>query len=252
MNIEVIGGYVWEIFPKEVITYYIRKYLMILLLVFSSPEMVHAREIFGTGFAVGDGHYILTAFHVVAGGKAISVSRPDHRGWERVDFIAGDQRLDLALLRAATERPALRFAEWSDVEAGLNVYVIGYPDPLRLGFSAKITAGIFNGVRDVDRSFNLFQISAQIQNGNSGSPVFAPNGLVIGLVASRVNEDDFRAVSGDYGQDINFAIRSDIVKKFLRDNGIIDPNGREFWNEYMNGVEIYKKYSSSTVIVSVD
>ncbi|KUR76598.1 serine protease [Novosphingobium sp. Fuku2-ISO-50] len=227
----------------------LRGLCVVIAPVCAMPGEAWAGEVFGTGFVVGDGHYILTALHVVADGGPIRVNAPDHRGWDAAELVASSQRLDVALLKTTTVRPALQLGKWGDVPPGLDVYVMGYPQPRQLGFAPKITAGLFNGDRDVVGSFELFQISAEIQRGNSGSPVLSPDGLVIGLVRARVDEKESLSKIGESFQNVNFALNSDLIAKFLHENKI-DFVLREIdTNKYARPMTIYRMAVDSVVVI---
>jgi S1-C subfamily serine protease len=53
-----------------------------------------------------------------------------------------------------------------------------------VGVSTSVTLGIINGIREENA---LIQLSALINPGNSGSPIFNTDGEVIGMVAARIN-----------------------------------------------------------------
>ena len=69
-----------------------------------------------------------------------------------------------------------------------------------------------------DSSF--YQISVPIQGGNSGGPLVTENGIVAGVVVATVNARKFLSLTGDIPQNINFAIKSDVLQGFLMRNGI--------------------------------
>jgi S1-C subfamily serine protease len=59
------------------------------------------------------------------------------------------------------------------------------------------------------------QIDVPIQRGNSGGPVFDAAGNVIGIVVSKLDALKLAKSTGDLPQNINFAIRGDVVRAFL-------------------------------------
>ncbi len=63
------------------------------------------------------------------------------------------------------------------------------------------------------------QISAPVQQGNSGGPALDQFGNVIGIVQSK----QVAFASGDVPQNVNFAIKSTIALNFLEANGIEAP-----------------------------
>ncbi|MGQ0751881.1 MAG: trypsin-like peptidase domain-containing protein [Betaproteobacteria bacterium] len=62
-------------------------------------------------------------------------------------------------------------------------------------------------------------ISVPIQRGHSGGPVFDQAGNVIGVVVSKLDALKVAQRMGDLPQNINFAIRGDVVRSFLEAHG---------------------------------
>jgi serine protease Do len=153
----------------------------------------------GTGFVVSPG-YLLTAYHVVQGQTAV---------------------LDLALLKGRVELPALSLASSADLPTGLEINVIGYPQPRVQGMGKKITHGIVNGYRSEKQNaqdIGLVQISAEVAKGNSGGPVIAPDGTVIGMVQRKLDANKVAAQTDDVLVNVNYALRSSQIIKFLQNS----------------------------------
>ncbi len=84
---------------------------------------------------------------------------------------------------------------------GDKLYTLGNP----LGvFQNTLSDGILSGVRQMD-GYKLFQLSAPISHGSSGSPVFNSSGEVIAIVEATISE----------GQNLNFAIPIDYAAGML-------------------------------------
>ena len=176
----------------------------------------------GTAFVVADG-YLLTALHVVRDPNSVWVGPFEGKRWSKAELVSSDSALDLALLRAKFSAPALSFAPWSDVPVGLEVSVIGYPQPRLQGLSKKITQGIINGNRsDRNESFDagFFQLSAEISKGNSGSPVLSPEGLVVGMVQKKLDALSVAAKGHDLPVNVNYALKSSELMAFLQKAGL--------------------------------
>jgi Trypsin-like peptidase domain len=110
---------------------------------------------------------------------------------------------DLAVLSVATtNHPYLQLCKSPGVE-GQSILVIGNPE----GLQGTVTTGIISAIRSTE---SLFQISAPISPGSSGSPVLdADSGMVIGVVVSFYKE----------GQNLNFAIPSWQITELLDNAG---------------------------------
>ena len=176
----------------------------------------------GTAFAVADGYW-LTAHHVVEGKDLVLIGPLERSRWVRAEIVKTDNRLDLVLLKARANRPVLSFARWQEVPTGLEVSVIGYPQPRVQGLSKKITQGIINGNRS-DRNESIdtgyFQLSAEVAMGNSGGPVLAPDGLVVGMVQKKVNVQRVAERTQDVLVNVSFALKSAQLLDFLRDTPV--------------------------------
>jgi S1-C subfamily serine protease len=66
-----------------------------------------------------------------------------------------------------------------------------------------------SGIRNDRR---IIQITAPVQPGNSGSPVLALNGSVVGVVVGKLNPFEGK---GDVPQNVNFAVSLGILQSFL-------------------------------------
>ena len=176
----------------------------------------------GTAFTVADGYW-LTAFHVVEGKDFVLLGPLERGRWIRAEVIKTDARLDLALLKARATRPVLAFARWQEVPVGLEVSVIGFPQPRVQGLSKKITQGIINGNRS-DRNESIdtgyFQLSAEVAMGNSGGPVLALDGAVVGMVQKKVNVQRVAERTQDVLVNVSFALKSAPLLDFLRDTPV--------------------------------
>lgn len=175
--------------------------------------------ILGTGFAIAPG-YILTAHHVVQNRSSLMVGPMPHGHWVRAEVLKSDAGLDLALLSANVSGPGLALASNLIAPTGLEISVIGYPQPAVQGLSAKITQGIINGTRTSrvhGQTQTLLQISSEITSGNSGSPVLAPDGTVIGLVQRKINAQKVAEKGNDLIINVAYALPTSQILQFLKD-----------------------------------
>lgn len=145
----------------------------------------------GTGFALNDG-YIATNFHVVDGAKSISVLGV--KGVYNIEFgadvIATDKVNDLAIIKINDSRfsgfGAIPYrVKTSTSEVGEDIFVLGYPLTTTMGDEIKLTTGVISSKTGFQGDVSLYQISAPIQPGNSGGPLFDGNGNLIGIVNAK-------------------------------------------------------------------
>jgi S1-C subfamily serine protease len=64
------------------------------------------------------------------------------------------------------------------------------------------------------------QISVPVQRGNSGGPVLDQAGNVIGVVVSKLDALKLAQRTGDIPQNVNFAIKGEVVRTFLEAQNI--------------------------------
>ena len=171
----------------------------------------------GTGFVVADG-LMVTAAHVLRDKDSVWVGPIEPKRWLRAQVVKVDQQFDLALIAVKLDTPALNLARWSDVPNGLEVFVVGFPQPRLQGLSKKITQGLINGNRsNRNESFDsgYFQFSAEVQHGNSGGPIFAPDGLVVGMVQKKLNALSVAEKTNDLPVNVSYGLKSSEIVNFL-------------------------------------
>ncbi len=171
----------------------------------------------GTGFVVAEG-LMVTAAHVLRDKDSVWVGPMEAKRWLRAQVVKVDEQHDLALIAVKLDAPALSLARWSDVPNGLEVFVVGFPQPRLQGLSKKITQGLINGNRsDRNESFDsgYFQFSAEVQQGNSGGPIFSPDGLVVGMVQKKLNALSVAEKTNDLPVNVSYGVKSSEIVNFL-------------------------------------
>jgi len=183
-----------------------------------APGQVQASS--GSGIFVNGDGIVLTNAHVAGTCKAIIVkaynASPVPGALESVD-----PKNDLALVRTRPGygAPAVFRAQNRPARLGENVGVVGYPLAGLLSSEPKATFGQVNSVAGMNNDYTLLQISAPIQPGNSGGPVYDQNGFVLGIVVSTTSPALIAKI-GVVPQNINFAIRSEIAQIFMTAHGV--------------------------------
>ena len=142
----------------------------------------------GTGFALKNG-YVVTNFHVIENSKSIVVIGVN--GNQNIEYkaivVATDKNNDLALIRINDSR----FTGFNNVpyavkdrqcDVGEDVFVLGYPLTTYMGDEIKLTNGIISSRSGYQGDITTYQISAPVQPGNSGGPMFDKSGNVVGIV----------------------------------------------------------------------
>ena len=145
----------------------------------------------GTGFALNNG-YIATNYHVVENAKSIKVQ--GIRGAFNTEYnatvVSTDKFNDLAIIKINDSRfngfGTIPYrVKTSTSEVGEDVFVLGYPLTTTMGDEIKLTTGVISSKTGFQGDVSLYQISAPIQPGNSGGPLFDGNGNLIGIVNAK-------------------------------------------------------------------
>jgi S1-C subfamily serine protease len=164
-----------------------------------------------------EGH-ILTAFHVVK--DAVEIRIPGVNS--PVALLATDPNNDLALLRVFTESPktAVFRVPSQGVRLGESIILVGFPLQGLLSSGPTVTSGTVSALGGPRDDKRLFQITAPVQGGNSGGPVFDEAGQVIGMVLAKLDAIKVAMVTGDLPQNVNFALNGALIRAFLETNGV--------------------------------
>ena len=151
---------------------------------FGFPEQ-QRQQALGSGFVIDKSGRIVTNFHVVEGADDIEVSF-SNRDSVKARLVGRDPSTDLAVLKVDVDTRALtplRLGNSDRVRVGDSVVAIGNP----LGYERSVTAGIVSALHRPLTAPNDFtiddviQTDAAINSGNSGGPLIAANGQVIGV-----------------------------------------------------------------------
>jgi hypothetical protein len=68
------------------------------------------------------------------------------------------------------------------------------------------------------RPQTYFQLSAPIQPGNSGGPVVAVNGYVVGIIAATAKVQSFVTATATLPQNLNWAVKSEFAAALFHDS----------------------------------
>ena len=141
----------------------------------------------GTGFVVAPG-VIVTNAHVVAG-EPVPTVIVSGRSVDAKPVLV-DPKLDIAVLKVPVALgPPLSFAT-SLAERGTQAAVVGFPLNGPLHITAAAISAAFDAIgRDIYGSAlvtrQVYELSAQIEPGDSGSPLVGQGSSVLGVVFSR-------------------------------------------------------------------
>ena len=177
----------------------------------------------GTGFIVDTVGSVATNYHVVQGCGVVSFLLVNDKSID-AQVIASDPANDLALLRLRDHpKTAATFQEPEKLRPGDDIIVFGFPLVGQLATSGNLTKGSVSALSGLHDDTRYFQMSAPIQLGNSGGPVLNQSGRVTGIVTYKLNAARELKTTGDISQNVNFALKSSVLRAFLDSNGVVYP-----------------------------
>jgi len=169
----------------------------------------------GSGLIISKSGYIVTNHHVIEDADDIEVEFIIDGEVKKfnAEIIQVDKTNDLAVIKifdmnfdGLDDLPYNFKTRSSDV--GTKIYAYGYPMALSLmGKEIKITDGIISSKSGFDGDITTYQITAPIQGGNSGGPLFDDKGNFIGI-----NSSGLRA---DVADNVGYTIKSSYVMNLI-------------------------------------
>ena len=170
----------------------------------------------GSGLIISKEGYIVTNHHVIDRSSLLEVEFKNDDGVKKykAEVINSDESTDLAILKIVDENfkgfeetPNYNFkTELADV--GNRVYAYGYPMALSImGKEIKITDGLINSKTGYKGDVKTYQISAPIQGGNSGGPLFNEDGDFVGVNSSGLTKE--------VADNVGYSIKSNYVLNLI-------------------------------------
>ena len=137
---------------------------------------------------------------------------------------------DIAIIKVDLKNtPTLLLGDSDEVKVGDEVYAVGYPGVVVFHemlseesmLIPSITKGIISAKRKTKFDTPALQTDVSVTHGNSGGPALSKDGKVIGVVnMGSVDPERRMKVAG-----FNFLVPSNIVRDFLKENGIANEEG---------------------------
>lgn len=157
----------------------------------------------GSGVIINESGYILTNFHVAAGGRYYGILLEEETDVCYTDeLIKYNQDLDLAILRMQKHRAPIRVRQGeSPLVRGQKVVAIGSP----LGLFNTVSDGIISGFRTVGKR-TMIQFTAPTSHGSSGGALLDLYGNLIGIITAGFDD----------GQNLNLAVDYQAILEFSR------------------------------------
>ena len=143
----------------------------------------------GSGIALGN-KVFATNHHVVDGATELYIYFPETKTKYKAEVVVVDATNDLAIVKVSDPSfsgfPVIKYGFKKAVEdVGMGVFVLGYPLVDTMGEEIKLTTGVVSSRSGFQGNPSQYQISAPVQPGNSGGPLFNDNGELIGIVSAK-------------------------------------------------------------------
>lgn len=100
------------------------------------------------------------------------------------------------------------------------MYALGFPYSGVLSGSVNFTSGNISSLSGIRNDTRYLQFTPPVQPGNSGGPLVDGEGHVLGVVTGRLADIEVLKASGPLPQNVNFAIRGELAKSFLKANNV--------------------------------
>ncbi|PCJ58062.1 MAG: hypothetical protein COA65_08410 [Rhodospirillaceae bacterium] len=176
----------------------------------------------GSGFIVNRRGIAVTALHVVDSCSTIRASIDLGKPLP-VTVLAKLPHSEIAIIQLAKKAEVYKhvaFRDAVDPDVGEASYTMGFPLPGLLSSTGNFTFGNVSALNGPKNHPHFLQTTNPIQGGNSGGPLLDDNGLVIGMVSSKLDWLTTASRSGDIPEDVSFAIKGRIIMDRLEIYGI--------------------------------
>ena len=172
----------------------------------------------GTGAFVSSSGHVLTAAHVVEDTQKIEImvdSVP-----HEAQLLKIDKANDIAVLKVDLKNSVhLNVTSGEKVRLGSPIFTLGFPNPDIQGVSPKLTRGEISSVNGTLDDPTSWQVSAPVQSGNSGGPLFNLEGTVVGMIQTKLGMIAAQK-TGDLPQNVAYAVKGKYLLKILEDCGV--------------------------------
>ena len=170
----------------------------------------------GSGFIITKDGYIATNYHVIDGSNHVSVTLYDGTTYD-AEVVGGDEDYDIAVLKVEpeTDLTPVVIGDSDELNVGSQIAVIGNPlGELTFSMGDGIVS-MTNRLINIDGTpFNMIQITAPVNAGNSGGPMFNMYGEVVGIVSAKLSSSSNSEASVE---GLGFAIPINDVVAMIED-----------------------------------
>jgi len=176
----------------------------------------------GSGFIINRRGIAITALHVVDSCSTIRASTELEKPLP-VTVLAKLPHSEIAIIQLAKRVEEYEHVDFRDAvgpNVGEKSFTLGFPLPGILSRNGNFTHGNVSALSGPKNHPHFLQTTNPIQGGNSGGPLLDDNGLLIGVVASKLDWLMTAFKSGDVPEDVSFAIKGRIIMDRLEIYGV--------------------------------
>lgn len=178
----------------------------------------------GTGFIVSEDGYIITNYHVIedARKRDAEVNVILYSGESYTATIVGYEAndSDIAVLKIdATGLNPVTLGDSGEIQVGEPVYAVGNPlGELTYTMTDGMISALDREISNTDaytgetKTVNMFQISAAVNSGNSGGPVYNERGEVVGVVTAKYSSSGVEGLGFAIPINDAVSIANDIIE----------------------------------------
>ena len=183
-----------------------------------SVVMINSNILQGSGVIISSDGYIVTNYHVLNGGKKVSVIFNDKSVYSGDVYVVDyDIQRDLAIIKIDKNNlAAAKLGDSDSIEADDTVISIGSP----MGELNKRTEG-----KVLDFTKNVISTSAKIQHGSSGGALFNSKGELIGVNFSYSEEENYFSIPVSYVKNLKGTNKIDVSNLPDMVSTIVSPEG---------------------------
>jgi len=155
----------------------------------------------GSGFAIKEGGFIITNYHVIQFEPSPKVILPDNT-FQIGNVIMVDRAADLAVIKIAKNLEPISLADSDALKLTDDLIAVGFPLGGAIMGDASLCKGVFSGKRTLDGAdVEYIQTDMTFVEGMSGGPMINSDGEAVGIVTS-----------GVYSGGIGFAVSADTMR----------------------------------------
>lgn len=169
----------------------------------------------GSGIFISNEGYIITNHHVIENANEIVIEfmyEGEKKSYNALVYNY-DEKSDLAILKIddasyqKIEELNYSINKNSNSLLGEDVFTLGFPITEIMGSDIKYTNGSISSINGFKGDKNTYQISAPIQPGNSGGPLFNYDGELIGINVAILDKK--------IASNVGYSIKSGVVVDFI-------------------------------------